>query len=94
MRCSESPPRTSRCERVVLAALVDRPPLDAAASIATSAVSRIGTREDEQRQHERRDRRLGDLPARREAERAEREAEHLAARVAHEHGGRAARAGS
>ena len=40
--------------------------------------------EDEDRQHQGRDRRAGGLPARREAEGAKGEAKHLAARVAHE----------
>ena len=43
-------------------------------------------REHEDRQQQRRDRRAGDGPARGEAERREREAEHLAAAVAHEDG--------
>ena len=41
-------------------------------------------REDEDREQQRRHRRSGDLPARGEPERGQREAEHLRARVAHE----------
>ena len=48
-------------------------------------------REHEQRQHDARQRRAGGRPARRERERGEAEAEHLAAGVAHEDAGAAAR---
>jgi hypothetical protein len=68
---------------VILSALVDRPPLAHAHRRHQRGVE-DRDREDEDRQHQRGDRRLGHLPAGREAEGAEREAEHLAARVAHE----------
>ena len=91
MLFSPRPPRTSRCE------VWSRPPCaigrpSTTRTAVTSAVSRIGTARIEQRQQQRRDRRLGHLPARRQAERGEHEAEHLAPRVAHEHGRRLARA--
>ena len=83
VRCSERPPRTSRCD-----VWSCRPGGSAAPRrIRVDRDERRvedRDREDEHRQHQRGDGRLGDLPARREPERAEREAEHLAARVAHE----------
>ena len=68
---------------VVAAALVDRAgPRAGARRDERRVEDRHGEHED--RQQQRRDRRPGDLPARRQPERGEREAEHLAARVAHE----------
>ena len=75
---------------VVAAALADGPPLDEADGGDERRVE-DRHREHEQRQDQRRDRRLRDLPARQQAERGEREPDHLASRVAHEDGGRLAR---
>ena len=69
---------------VVLAALVDGTSLDDPRDRDEAGVE-DRDREHEQRQDERGDGRLRHLPARREPEPAEREAEHLAAGVAHEH---------
>ena len=64
---------------VVAAALVDRPPFEQPRDRHERGVEdRHG--EDQDRQHERRDGRPGDAPARREPERGEREAEREAAR--------------
>ena len=68
---------------VVAAALVDRPAFEQPRDRDERGVEdRHGEHED--RQDQRRDGRTGDAPARGEPERGEREAERLAARVAHE----------
>ena len=68
---------------MVAPALVDGPAVEEADDRHERRVeNRHG--EHENREQQRRDRRPGDLPARRQPERRQREAEHLAARVAHE----------
>ena len=68
---------------VVAAALADRPSLEQPHDRDERRVE-DRHREHEDRQEQRRDRRPGDVPAREQAEAGEDEAEHLAARVAHE----------
>ena len=72
--------------RVVGAALGDRPPLECPADRHERRVE-DRDREHEQRQQDARQRRPGGRPARRERERGEPEADHLAAGVAHEDDG-------
>ena len=75
--------------RVIASALVHRPAVEQPHDGDERRVQdRDG--EDENRKEEGGDRRTGDLPARRQAERCEQEAEHLAAGVAHEDRGRLA----
>ena len=76
--------------RVVASALVDGRPSNSR-TIVTSVVSRIGTARISSGRMQRRDRRLRDLERRGDPARGEREAEHLAAGIAHEDSRAAAR---
>ena len=77
------PKRTSRCDEW------SRPPCEIGALEQADRRHERRVehrhRKDENRQEQCRDGRAGDVPARGQAERREREAEHLCARVAHEH---------